>query len=72
VNLVAFAPKGEEGKTIHSITSILENFDVSNLNVSVGFVWEKSDFNSIEEPENNLSTAIIIKQQNEPLQYCTK
>jgi DNA-binding Lrp family transcriptional regulator len=50
VELVAFVQKGEEGETIHSIKAILECFEISNLDVSVGFVWEKSDFESFEGP----------------------
>ena len=53
--LVALCPKGKEGEVINSVKAILEEFEVSNICVSVGFMWEKTDFtpfdgqNGIEE-----------------------
>jgi DNA-binding Lrp family transcriptional regulator len=61
LNLIAFCPKGEEGKVIQSITSVLENFSATDVDVSVGFVWEKSDLTSIEdhvEVERKISRVI--------------
>lgn len=47
--LVALCPRGKEGRVINSIKAILEEFDVSQVCVSVGFLWEKSDFTPFEE-----------------------
>lgn len=44
IALVALCPKGEEGKAINSIKAILEQLDVTEMCVSVGFAWEKTDF----------------------------
>ncbi|MCL5876455.1 MAG: Lrp/AsnC family transcriptional regulator [Candidatus Bathyarchaeota archaeon] len=49
LNLLAFCPKGKEGEIIQSITSILENFSTTCIDISVGFVWEKTDLTSIED-----------------------
>jgi DNA-binding Lrp family transcriptional regulator len=50
LELVALVKKGDEGETIHSIKAILECFEIKHLDVSVGFIWEKSDFESFEGP----------------------
>jgi DNA-binding Lrp family transcriptional regulator len=44
VVFVAFCNKGDEGNTINSIKEMLEGFNVSDIDVSVGFAWEKTDF----------------------------
>lgn len=61
LNLIAFCPKGKEGEIIQSITSVLESFSTSDVDVSVGFVWEKTDLTSIEdqiEVERKISRVI--------------
>jgi DNA-binding Lrp family transcriptional regulator len=50
MTLVALCPKGREGKVISSVKAILEEFDVSHLCVSVGFMWEKTDFTPFDGP----------------------
>jgi DNA-binding Lrp family transcriptional regulator len=49
LSMVALCPKGAEGDVINSVKAILEEFDVSNIAVSVGFVWEKTDFTPFDE-----------------------
>ncbi|MFB3890250.1 MAG: winged helix-turn-helix transcriptional regulator [Candidatus Bathyarchaeia archaeon] len=44
INLVAFCPKGEEGRTIQSIKALLQEFDATDIHLSVGFTWEKADY----------------------------
>lgn len=48
ISLVAFSPKGSEGLVIESIKTILEDLSSTDICVSVGFVWEKTDFTPIE------------------------
>jgi len=49
LSMVALCPKGGEGEVINSVKAILEKLDVSSIAVSVGFVWEKSDFTPFDE-----------------------
>ena len=59
--LVAFCSKGNESMTIQNITNILEDFKGTNICVSVGFVWEKTDLapRHNEEPLNENITRIL-------------
>lgn len=41
---IVFCEKGDEGVIIDEINSILEKFGAADINVSVGFKWEKMDF----------------------------
>jgi DNA-binding Lrp family transcriptional regulator len=52
VNLVAFCKKGKEGEFIQSITKVFESFNVTDLDISVGFTWVKSDLEFIEDQMN--------------------
>ena len=49
--LVTLCPKGEEGKVINSIKAILEGLNVTEICVSVGFMWEKTDFTPFDDPD---------------------
>jgi DNA-binding Lrp family transcriptional regulator len=49
LNLIAFCNKGNEGELIQSLTKIFESYNISALDISVGFTWEKTDLNSIED-----------------------
>lgn len=49
--LLALCPKGKEGKVINDIKAILEEFNVSEVCVSVGFIWEKTDFTPFDDPD---------------------
>lgn len=44
LTLVAFCPKGEEGKVIQDIRAVLEELNAEHICVSVGFVWEKMNY----------------------------
>jgi DNA-binding Lrp family transcriptional regulator len=43
LELVAFCQKGNEGQTIQSVRTILEELNATNICISVGFAWEKMD-----------------------------
>ncbi len=61
LNFIAFCQKGQEGEVIESINVALENLSVSDIDISVGFVWEKTDLSTIEDqprPEQELSVII--------------
>jgi DNA-binding Lrp family transcriptional regulator len=49
LNLIAFCLKGKEGRVIQSITAILETCNATDIDISVGFIWEKSDLTTIED-----------------------
>jgi len=51
IALLALCPKGKEGEVINSIKAILEELNVSQMCVSVGFMWEKTDFTPFEDQE---------------------
>jgi len=51
IALLALCPKGKEGEAINSIKAILEELNVSQMCVSVGFMWEKTDFTPFEDQE---------------------
>lgn len=57
LSLVALCPKGAEGKVINSLKAILEEFDVKQICVSIGFAWEKTDFTPFED-ENDIEERI--------------
>ncbi|MCL5877347.1 MAG: helix-turn-helix domain-containing protein [Candidatus Bathyarchaeota archaeon] len=44
VIFIVFSDKGEEGKTISRVSEVLERMKIYNPDVSVGFVWKKSNF----------------------------
>ena len=51
ITLLALCPKGMEGKVINNVKAILEELDVSEICVSVGFLWEKTDFTPFDDPD---------------------
>ncbi len=57
ISLVAFSQKGSEGIVIESIKTILEDLDPTDMCISVGFVWEKTDFTPVEN-QSEMSIAI--------------
>jgi DNA-binding Lrp family transcriptional regulator len=64
LNLIAFCLKGMEGRVIQSITTILEACNATDVEISVGFIWEKSDLNTIEDQfEIDEQFSHIIKEQ---------
>jgi len=61
MTLLALCPKGKEGKVINSVKAILEEFDVRDICVSIGFTWEKTDFTPFDhqgEIEENVPQLI--------------
>jgi DNA-binding Lrp family transcriptional regulator len=52
ITLLALCPKGSEGEFIHEIKTVLEEFGAQNLNISVGFIWEKMDLSPFEDEES--------------------
>ena len=48
LNIIAFSQKGNEGKIIQTINRILEDFTVTDIKVSVGFIWEKIDLTTVD------------------------
>ncbi len=61
--LVAFAAKGEEGDIIQKIRSTLEDFDEAEADVSVGFVWEKTDFSPFTDPLQTEEKVPLAKKE---------
>jgi hypothetical protein len=66
LNLIAFCSKGKEGEVIQSITSVLEGFSIISVDVSVGFVWEKSDLTSIEDAQPDLQIKVSNMIEKSP------
>ncbi len=59
--MVLFCPKGNEGPIIQSITEIMESYSATNLQVTVGFAWEKMDLSPFAEaPEEELAAQLIF------------
>ena len=50
---LAFCSKGEEGEIISELKGILEKYSATEINVSVGFSWEKIDFTPFSEENQN-------------------
>jgi len=49
LNLIAFCQKGKEGEIIQSISNLLEDLAADSIDISVGFVWEKSDLTTLDD-----------------------
>ena len=52
--LLAFCPKGEEGKIIDDIKRILESAECADIDVSTGYVWEKSEISPFDLEKENV------------------
>ncbi len=59
-NIVVFAlcDRGEEGQTINDIKSIAEKYNPTQIDVSIGYSWEKIDFTPY---------AIEVNLENQPI-----
>jgi len=58
--LIAFCSKGKEGEIINELRSLLENLGVEDLDVSIGYVWEKMNISPFEEEENETEISQIL------------
>jgi DNA-binding Lrp family transcriptional regulator len=59
--MIVFCPKGNEGEVIEELTEILEKFNATNIQTTVGFAWEKMDLSPfVEEPETGLLDQLIV------------
>lgn len=48
---LAFCSRGEEGEVISELKGILEKYAATEITVSVGFGWEKTDFSPFSDEE---------------------
>ncbi len=62
--IFAFSPKGDEGKIIQSITATLEDLKATKLSIAVGFVWEKTDLNTVEGRTDFVEMGTMIEPSN--------
>ncbi|MGD0645169.1 MAG: Lrp/AsnC family transcriptional regulator [Candidatus Bathyarchaeia archaeon] len=66
LTLVAFCPKGTEGKIIQDIKVILEELNVEHICVSVGYVWEKMDYSPFGD-QSEIEEKIITDTRKQAL-----
>jgi|WetSurMetagenome_2_1015567.scaffolds.fasta_scaffold423057_1 DNA-binding Lrp family transcriptional regulator len=70
ITLVIFCYKGKEGEVIQSVSSILEEVNATDVDISVGFSWEKMDLTTLDsqlETENNIDCIMENGQYQRPL-----
>jgi DNA-binding Lrp family transcriptional regulator len=64
ISMVAYCSKGEEGSLIHEIRGLLEEYEATNICVSVGFVWEKMNYSPFDkQPEIEARLTQMIEKR---------
>jgi len=68
---VAFCNKGEEGESIGELKTILEKCGATDINTSVGFIWEKIDFSPFNDEAYDKKQLKLYYSEEEHLETAT-
>jgi DNA-binding Lrp family transcriptional regulator len=69
---IVFCLKGREGETVHDLKSALEELGILDVDVSVGYRWDKTDFSPFaEEPEMGkiVDTEVVESEERTTTTY---
>jgi DNA-binding Lrp family transcriptional regulator len=67
VIFMVFCNRGEEGQAIGELRATLEKCGANEINVSVGFVWEKMDFTPFIDEEQDVKQLQLYYSDGEHL-----
>jgi DNA-binding Lrp family transcriptional regulator len=64
---LVFCEGGEEGEIISELKTLLEKYGATEINVSVGFAWEKMDFTPFTDEEQDVKQLKLYYSNGEHL-----